>query len=547
MTALLIVGGCLAAVLVTGLVLRLFNPLPPPVERGPEGATVDGGDTRIGRAVAAGVQAHPGLSGVRTLDDAQDAFAVRMLLIESADRRIDAQYYIWHGDTSGTMLLHALLRAAERGVMVRLLVDDNGTSGLDPVLKGFDQHPNIAVQIFNPFMVRKPKPIGYVMDFLRLNRRMHNKSLTVDDQATVIGGRNVGDEYFGARQSGLFADLDIVAVGPVVADVAADFERYWRSAAAYPAAMILRRVKAESTEDFAARATRMRNEPQASAYIDSFRDNEHIQDLMANDYHPEWAPVRMVSDSPDKVLRSIRRRETLSGKLDEILEKPERCVGLVSGYFVPAKAGTKAFTARSRAGTDIRVLTNSFRATDVVIVHAGYIRRRRALVAAGVTIFELYGGQPLGAARQSRRSWSILGSRSRPAPVRRRFGSGVRMRGGSRPALRSSASMLHAKTFTVDRRRLFVGSFNFDQRSMHLNTELGFVIESPSLACRLQDMLENDVMLSAYEVKLDAGGRMQWIEHCDDRIIVHRTEPNTTLVSRTVMRVISWLPIEWML
>ncbi|WP_049053995.1 phospholipase D-like domain-containing protein, partial [Achromobacter xylosoxidans] len=197
-------------------------------------------DTPLGRAITPLAAGHPGKSGIHALADAHDAFAARMMLARTAQRSLDVQYYIWHDDMTGTMLMEALHAAADRGVRVRLLLDDNGTSGLDTVLAAMDAHPNIEVRLYNPFAVRWPKAIGYLTDFRRLNRRMHNKSFTADNQATIVGGRNIGDEYFGAAEGVLFSDLDVLAVGPVVQDVSSDFDRYWASQSAYPVAGLLK-------------------------------------------------------------------------------------------------------------------------------------------------------------------------------------------------------------------------------------------------------------------------------------------------------------------
>ena len=193
-----------------------------------------GVQTLLGRAIAPQLLQHPGDSGIHTLTDPLEAFAVRMLLARVAERSLDVQYYIWRGDHTGTLLLQALAQAAERGVRVRLLLDDGGTAGLDRELAALALHPQIEVRLFNPFVLRWPKPLGYVTDFNRANRRMHNKSFTADNQASIVGGRNVGDEYFGATNGVLFSDLDVLAVGPIVPEVSQDFDRYWASASAWP-------------------------------------------------------------------------------------------------------------------------------------------------------------------------------------------------------------------------------------------------------------------------------------------------------------------------
>lgn len=202
-------------------------------------ALFDTGATRLGQAISPLVEAHPGMSGIFPLADARDAFAARALLARAAERTLDLQYYIWHADMSGTLLFNAIRDAADRGVRVRLLLDDHGTSGVDTELAALDAHPDIEIRLFNPFVIRKPRAINYLTDFFRLNRRMHNKSFTADNQATIIGGRNTGDEYFGASDGLLYVDLDVMAVGPVVSEVSKDFDRYWASESSYPVERLL--------------------------------------------------------------------------------------------------------------------------------------------------------------------------------------------------------------------------------------------------------------------------------------------------------------------
>src|SRR5690606_10850145 len=219
--------------LAAAVIIRLANPLPPLEPRTASTHVTDTADTPLGQGVAALVRGDPALSGIHPLVGGHEAFAARVLLARAATRSLDVQYYIWHKDLSGTLMLAALHEAAERGVRVRLLVDDNGIAGMDTELAELDRHPLIEVRLFNPFVVRRPKAIGYLTDFLRLNRRMHNKSFTADNQAAIIGGRNIGDEYFSATEGRLFADADALAIGPVVNDVSADFDRYWASRSAY--------------------------------------------------------------------------------------------------------------------------------------------------------------------------------------------------------------------------------------------------------------------------------------------------------------------------
>lgn len=258
-------------------------------------------DTRLGRSISPLVEAHPGLSGIHALADSRDAFAARSHLAQVAERTLDVQYYIWEKDMTGTLLFEELRAAADRGVRVRFLLDDNGTSGLDPILAALDSHPNIEVRLFNPCVIRKPR-LGYLTDFSRANRRMHNKSFTADNQVTIIGGRNVGDEYFSAAEGLLFVDLDVIAVGPVVSEVSKDFDRYWASDSSYPADRIVPRVDPARIQKIAAAASNVGRDPAAVAYTNALRDSPFVRLLIERRLDFEWAETRMISDDPAKGL-----------------------------------------------------------------------------------------------------------------------------------------------------------------------------------------------------------------------------------------------------
>lgn len=484
----------------------------------------DTSTTRLGRAIGPMAAAHPGMSGVYPLLDAHDAFAARVLLARAADRSLDIQYYIWNADLTGNLMFEAIRAAADRGVRVRLLLDDNNTWGLDPILAALDSHPNIEVRLFNPVLQRRHRLLGYLSDPRRLNRRMHNKSFTADNQATIIGGRNIGDEYFGAHDGSLFADLDVLAVGPVVSEVSDDFDRYWASASAYPVDRILDPVSPTGLEGIAGRASVIASDPRARVYVDAVQQSDFVTRLLDNDLGLSWAPVRMVSDDPAKALGRASRRSLLAAKLEQILEQPRRELSLISGYFVPTGTGVRLFSDMARRGVKITILTNALEATDVGIAHAGYVRRRKALLRAGITLYEIK--------RQAR------------GPVSDKRAAAHR---GSKTMLRKSASTLHAKTFSIDRERVFIGSFNFDPRSVNINTEIGFVINDPELADRIQRAFEDAVPHSAYQVCLSPRGRLYWLEREGNQIIRHDSEPRTSLLRRSLVRFASWLPIEGLL
>lgn len=479
--------------------------------------TDDARHTALGEMVSPYVDAHPGKSGIHPLRNAHDAFAARLLLAESAERTLDVQYYIWHDDITGSMLYQALLDAANRGVRVRLLLDDTNTAGLDDKLAALDAHPSIEVRLFNPFVVRSPRLVGYVTDFSRANRRMHNKSLTVDNQATIIGGRNIGDEYFGAGDNVMFADLDVVAIGPVVEQVSADFDRYWASQSSYPASRVIDSVGREGLAQLEQSLAVAMGSDDSREYRELLDDSQFMSSIREGSLELVWANALMVSDDPAKGLGLADDEDLLTGRIRGLLGPPRDTVHLVSPYFVPVEKGTQMFADLEARGVEVTILTNALEATDVAAVHAGYAKRRRELLEAGVRLFEL------------KRAPDAPGRSDAAGP----FGS--------------SGASLHAKTFAVDGDRLFVGSFNFDPRSARLNTELGFIIESPELAQEMERVFNTDVLDNAYEVKLDEDGSMYWLERTPEGVVRYEGEPNVGVLRRAAVSLISILPVEWML
>lgn len=531
-TALLGLGALAAA----GFGLHRANRLPQRRARRTPAPAVSG-ETTLSRVAKERAAQHPELSGLHLLADGVDAFAARYLLAKAAERTLDLQYYIWHGDRTGTLLLEAVHEAAQRGVRVRLLLDDNGITGLDRVLAALNDHPNIEVRIFNPFRIRYPKAIGFLVDFGRLNRRMHNKSFTVDGAVTIVGGRNVGDEYFGAGDGALFADLDVLALGPVAGEVEADFERYWTSESAYPARQILPILGRAQRRKLVRRASVVESDASARQYVERLRSLPIVREAAEGTLDLEWAEVRMISDDPAKVVRDLDYANLLAGKLDSAIGRPQRELAIVSGYFVPGEEGTAQLSAYAQQGVKVTVLTNGYSSTDVALVHAGYVPWRRRLLRAGVRLFETAAEVHEEPSRKDRRKERRKG---------RRLGIGSNLRptgSGSFAALRSGASTVHAKTITADRERLFVGSFNFDPRSMRLNTELGFVIDSPLLAAQVADAFETIIPAVAYEVTLDAQGRLRW----SDENGTETREPGMGLLDSAMIAVASRLPIGWLL
>lgn len=491
------------------VLLSACSQLPPLAGRSVSTALPPTADTKLGAAIQPLLLAHPGHSGIVPLANGHDAFAARVTLADAAERSLDLQSYIWRNDTTGAMLFQAARRAADRGVRVRILLDDHNTGGLDAVLAALDAHPRIEVRLFNPFPHRTARAADYLTDFARVNRRMHNKSFTADNQVTIVGGRNVGDEYFDAGAGMLFVDLDVLAVGPVVPQVSQDFDRYWASASAYPLADLLPAVTL-------AEGWRQEPAPVESAAARTYREaaahSRFVTDIVAGSLRFEWAPVRMVSDDPAKVLGHAGREDLLWAQLQRAMPPTAREVQLVSPYFVPTARGTAFFTGLAQRGVQVSVLTNALEATDVPAVHAGYARWRKPLLEGGVRLHEM----------------------KRTAPT---------LEPGSVRRTGSSSASLHAKTFAIDRQRVFVGSFNFDPRSARLNTELGFLIESPALATAMAQAFATQVPQRSYTLRLD-GARLQWVEQAGGEARVHEDEPNASWWMRLFVRVLSLLPIE---
>jgi putative cardiolipin synthase len=471
-------------------------------------------ECRLEKAIRPMAAAHPGKSGIFALRDGRDAFAARCLLADAAERTLDVQYYIWQDDMSGRLLLQSLRRAAARGVHVRLLLDDNNTAGLDALLFSLDADPNIEVRLFNPLKIRRWRLLNYVIDFVRLNRRMHNKSFTADGQATIIGGRNIGDEYFGADETVALTDLDALAVGQVATDVSHDFDRYWNSPLSVPVTQILLRMNTTSGV-FSSELLADRG-PAANAYIQAINESPFVQKMLARELPFQWAVTHMISDDPAKGKGRIENERLMWPRLQRMLGTPVKELTLVSAYFVPGSAGVEYLTALSKQGVKIAVFTNSLEATDVSVTHAGYEKRRKPLLKAGIRLFEM--------------------KREYAAPSIKKDHK-----------LSSSNSSLHAKTFMVDRARIFIGSFNFDPRSARLNTENGFVIESPVLANEIADALDGWFPVRTYEVSLSQAGALQWTEHVNGRQILHTKEPGAGFWRRVGVFIVSKLPIEWLL
>ena len=460
----------------------------------------DTADTRLGNLIEPDVAQRPaGQSGFYPMNDGVDALSSRLLLAERAEKSIDVQYYLIKNDVVGRVFVYVLLQAADRGVRVRLLLDDMFTSGYDVGLAALHSHPNFEIRIFNPFhRGTAGRAKSALTGFGRINRRMHNKSFTADNQITIIGGRNIADEYFGLREDAKFGDLDVMGVGPVVQDVSSMFDTYWNHEAALPVPAFVDELDdpEAALNELRERLGQSLEEVRNSKYANA-AGQRYDQFLESSMGLFEWAPYKLVVDSPDKGVRAkAEEAESITTPLIESLRSAERELLVISPYFVPTKRGVEALSNMQKRGIEVTVITNSLAANNQFTVHGGYAPSRKPLLEAGVKIYEV-----------------------RPdADV-----SGTEFIDTS-----GAKATLHTKAFLVDDEEVFIGSFNFDPRSANLNTELGVIIYNPELALLYAVLIEDDLRDQTFEVYLNEDGKLRWRGYEDGEEIVYDKEPETT-------------------
>lgn len=435
--------------------------------------------TRIARAVDSRLKQHPDESGFIPLPVGEESLATRLDLANASEQSLDLQYYIWKDDLSGLILLSAVKRAAERGVRVRLLLDNLNEARLQKDFKIFATHSNIEVRVINPY-------------FKFINHRMHNKSFTADNKAAIIGGRNIGDEYFGGSKVSNFTDFDVLLVGPVVNQISDEFDLYWNSDRSFPIEDV---VKDAITEKDHARA-----DESFSKHIEAVRTSDFVNLInKVNITHQlYWGKTQLLYDEPSKL--TGENKNNILSDVRNVFKDVKKELILISPYFIPGKEGVKNLTNLRKSGVHIIVLTNSMVSNDVSSVFGGYRRYREKLLEQGIEIYE----------------------------TRPKASSQVK-KGHSR----ASGSMgLHGKVIIADRKKMFVGSMNLDSRSKNLNTEMGVVLESKELASLSAKQIIEALPAIAYELKLD-DHQIEWIETNGDKTKTYEVDPHTTWWKRT--------------
>ena len=450
---------------------------------------------------------HPSQTGVLPLAEGVDAFIARLALIRSAQSSIDLQYYIYRADETGKTLVWQLLEAAERGVRVRLLLDDTTSAPLESGLAALNHHPNIQVRLYNPVYSRTFRGLSWLFSFARLNHRMHNKSLTVDNMVSVVGGRNIGNEYFSANDELEFGDFDLLAIGKAVPAISDQFDLYWNAPLTIPLEQLL--PKRLTREKLLQADAKMRQEQQAMQdhpYYQRLLQSQLITNMEQQQLDWYWGEAKVLFDPPDK-LRSAEPESWMLADIGRFLSQVENNILIISPYFVPTAKGADALAQAVANGIEVTVVTNSLAATDVVAVHAGYKKYRRQLLEAGVSLYEVKADPD-----HKPSSW----------------------RGSSRTSL-------HAKTFVLDDKDVFVGSFNFDPRSAWINTEMGILLHQPELAEHMQRQLGGALLRNAYRLALEED-ELVW--HDDAKQEVFYNEPAAGFWRRLSADILSLLPIE---
>jgi putative cardiolipin synthase len=475
-------------------------------------------DTRLSRIYRPQVKARNGLSGLLLLPGGRKALAARATLAEMAVNSIDAQYYLLHNDLTGRIFIHELLQAADRGVRVRLLVDDIALWGRTKGAAALSSHPNVAVRIFNPFSRGGSRWAQMIYRFGSVTRRMHNKVFIADSQAAILGGRNIGNEYFEANPDIEFGDLDVLAIGPVVRSVSESFDAYWNSELAYPAEALRGKAGAHGRlEKIREDLDRYLKDQRESDYVKALSSEGFSQQIREGSLSFYWGNARVVYDPPEKILDPPTDASDIlvADGLASLFDKAREEVIIYSPYFIPGKKGAEYLISLCNRGVRVRVLTNSLASTDVAVVHAGYSRYRKMLLRGGVEIWELD---------------KVVSRKSRKA---------------KKGDYASSKASLHTKSFVLDRKKVFIGSLNLDPRSFVENTEIGLVVDSEEIGQGMGVWFDQNVPAIAFKLHLrineNAPDQIRWTTRTGE---VYLRDPHTSFFKRLGVSLLRLLPIE---
>ncbi len=495
--------------------------LPENTNRQASYALTDTDDTSFGQLTAKRIQTEgDGQDGFLLLKSGLDAFVARAILTHHAERSIDLQYYLYHRDLVGHLFMNLLVNAAERGVRVRLLIDDMGLEGRDAGLIALDSHPNIELRVFNPFDRKIGRMPQFVSGFGSVTRRMHNKSFTVDNQVTIVGGRNIGNEYFDADPTLEFADLDVMTFGDVVKDVSHSFDLYWNSELSYPVTTLIdERPSEEDIKAMFAGLAEYAKQQKDSDYLEALSSSDLANKMRAKKVEYIYGNAVVVYDLPEKISSERDATELhLMTQLEPHFEAINKELIIFSPYFVPGKEGVEFFKSLTERGVRVKILTNSLASNDVGVVHAGYSKYRKALLRAGVELYEM--NKKL--TRAQRKEKKGVGS--------------------------SSKASLHAKSFVLDREKVFIGSLNLDPRSFYENSEIGVIIKSPEMAIDMAERFDQGIEKGSFRLELvtdeDDNEYILWHGYDDGEKVTFEHDPYTSIWRRMGVGFMRIMPIE---
>ena len=504
--ALLLAGGCAT--------------LPENYDRPVTYAYTETDDTAFGEARSDEKAAHAGESGFMLLENGLDAFVARAVMSHYAERSIDAQYFMIHNDQVAKLFIDQLLKAADRGVRVRLLVDDIDLGGRDLGAAILDSHPNMEVRIFNPFSRKASRFRQLFTRFGSVTRRMHNKSFTVDNQVAILGGRNIGDEYFSADPDVAFSDLDVLVIGPVVKEVSKAFDLYWNDELSYPA--IALRGEPPTPEEIKRERGKLDYYvalQENSPYLQALRDADLSEEIRKKKVRYNWGEAEVIYDQPEKLEHDFDKRELhIAPRVKAHMDSTKEEFIVFTPYFVPRRSGVEYLKKMSSRGVRVRILTNSLASTNHSFVHAGYAKHRKELLQAGVELYEL--------------NIEML----------------KKNREGQNVDYGKEKTVLHAKSFVFDRQKVFIGSLNLDPRSIDHNTEIGVVLTSENIANRLAGWFDQNIERVAFRLALQANDKgyekIIWHGWEDGEKITYDKDPHTGFWLRFYVGFLSFLPID---
>ena len=505
-----------AILLLTVLLLVGCTPSREPTPRTPSHALKNYRSTELGKIIETEVLRHPGKSGFNVIPYGRDAFTARIAMTDLTEKTLDLQYYLWEQDETGRLLALHTLRVADRGVKVRVLLDDIGLQGRDSMLAAMDAHPNIEIRIFNPFSSRGLHAFDFLTDMERVNHRMHNKTVIMDNAFAIVGGRNIGNHYFGVSDNINFRDLDIGAVGPIVRDVSRMYDYFWNGKWSVPIASLVN--KHYTLEDLKKERQKLVSQVKKDRYpYPLAEDEKELQRDMRKILHQAvWAKGEVIWNDPVQMKRDREKQtNTMLVRLRRRLDHLHKSFLTENPYFVPQKRGVQRLVALRERGVRIRVLTNSLRANDVLATYAGYAEYRKELLQHGIELYELR--DDAGASRIINRS-----------AVKTKVRTG-----------------LHAKVMLFDEKDVFVGSFNLDPRSSVINTEGGLYVHSAALAKRIEAFMAEGIDLrNAYRLGLDAKGDITWTTIEKGKKVIYTSEPDVSAWDKLKVNLLQLLPLE---